>query len=294
MTKPVSREPLFLFAAAILLSVVSFSTALADIDLEAHRQFLIENRALSSADLVSEFGSDVFLPAATTVFTAAAFADSIDHYYSLTGYEKLLLDRRGFVVTERVRSRSFGAAYMEIYKRDLPLFVSTDAILHALHKSYDTVLADLESAHLRTQLETALKRMHRALYLAGVGGDYPGEAIALATVERPTQVGDSRVGDDSQEGVGALAATSHANPFNASTLIRFSVDAQSAGSHVDLVVYNAEGQRVRVLLSRALDAGHFSVRRDGLTESREAVASGQHIYRLVGEQRASGKISLVR
>ena len=63
--------------------------------------------------------------------------------------------------------------------------------------------------------------------LAGVGEDYPGEALALATVERPTQVGDSRVGDDSQEGVGA-PATSHPNPFNASTLIRLSVDAQSA------------------------------------------------------------------
>ena len=144
-------------------------------------------------------------------------------------------------------------------------------------------------------LPPSLRPAFSNLYLAGVGGDYPGEAIALATVERLTQVGDSRVGDDSQEGVGALAATSHPNPFNASTLIRFSVDAQSAGSHVDLVVYNAEGQRVRVLLSRALDAGHFSLRWDGLTESGEAVASGQYIYRLrVGEQRASDKMSLVR
>jgi hypothetical protein len=64
--------------------------------------------------------------------------------------------------------------------------------------------------------------------IAGVGEDYPGEALALATGERPTQVGDSRVGDDSQEGVGAPAAASHPNPFNASTLIRLSVDAQSA------------------------------------------------------------------
>jgi hypothetical protein len=147
----------------MILWALPFSASRADIDLQAHRQFLAQNRDLTAAELVSEFGRDVFLAAAPTDFAAAAFADSIDHYYSLTGYEKRLLERHGFAVTERVRPKSFGAAYLEIYERDLPLFVSTDAILHALHKSYDTVLADLESVHLRPQLETALTRLHRAL-----------------------------------------------------------------------------------------------------------------------------------
>ena len=138
-----------------------------------------------------------------------------------------------------------------------------------------------------------MKRMHRALpQLAAAYADQPALSpmlfdfdLYLAVPLRLLQVGV----------VPVFGENKHPNPFNASTLILFSIDAQSAGSHVDLVVYNAQGQRVHVLLSRALDVGHFSVRWDGLTESGEAVASGQYIYRLrVGEQRASGKMSLAR
>lgn len=135
----------------------------AQLDLDAYRQFLSDNAHLDAAELAARHGGDRFAGSAPTSFAAAAFADSIDHYYVLTPYEKLLLDRHSFAVTERLRPQSFGAAYLEIYKQDLPLFVSADAILHALHMSYDAVLVDLESQYLVTRLDSALARMHRAL-----------------------------------------------------------------------------------------------------------------------------------
>ena len=146
-----------------LLVLATAASATADLDLSAYQRHLDENAGVTAAQLLERHGSDRFAASATTAFGEAAFADSIDHYYQLTPYEELLLDRYSFAVTERLRPQSFGAAFLEIYKRDLPLFVSSDAILHALHMSYDAVLVDLESTYLITCLDRALGRMHRAL-----------------------------------------------------------------------------------------------------------------------------------
>lgn len=49
-----------------------------------------------------------------------------------------------------------GRTYLEIYKADLPVFVSTASILHALHRSYDQVLMDIEQSSMMPGLEAAL------------------------------------------------------------------------------------------------------------------------------------------
>ncbi len=49
-----------------------------------------------------------------------------------------LIKKNGFMVSERLfKYSSFGDAFLDIYHKDLPVFVSTDAILHAFHISYD-------------------------------------------------------------------------------------------------------------------------------------------------------------
>jgi len=53
-----------------------------------------------------------------------------------------------------------GEAYHKIYGYDLPVFVTTDAILHALHKSYDDILMDIEDTVITPKLKTALKTMY--------------------------------------------------------------------------------------------------------------------------------------
>ena len=69
-----NRQRLFPHAAVMILWALPFSASRADIDLEAHRQFLAQNRDLTAAELVSEFGRDVFLAAAPTRKTSAARA----------------------------------------------------------------------------------------------------------------------------------------------------------------------------------------------------------------------------
>lgn len=170
-----------LTALAALVMLAAPCGLAAQLDLDTYRQHLRDNAGLTAADLLARHGADHFLGAAPTSFASAAFADSIDHYYQLTPYEELLLDRYSFTVTERLRPSSFGAAYLEIYQQDLPVFVSTDAILHALHMSYDAVLVDLESQYLRARLDSALVRMHRAL--PDLGARYSAEPALAPMLE---------------------------------------------------------------------------------------------------------------
>lgn len=65
----------------------------------------------------------------------------------------------GFVVSERLGNDSFGDVYYDIFNRDLPVFISTDSILHAWHRSFDAVLQVIEEGHLRGQLRDLLLGM---------------------------------------------------------------------------------------------------------------------------------------
>jgi hypothetical protein len=55
---------------------------------------------------------------------------------------------------------SFGQAFLEIFHRDLPVFVSTDAILHAFHISYDRILKEAELGFLIEKVKTFLQTLH--------------------------------------------------------------------------------------------------------------------------------------
>jgi hypothetical protein len=54
---------------------------------------------------------------------------------------------------------SFASLFYSIYSRDLPVFVSSDALLHAWHRSYDAMLKDLEQSYLARSLEEILEGM---------------------------------------------------------------------------------------------------------------------------------------
>ncbi len=135
----------------------------AGFDVDAYRRFLQTHADLEAADLEAMYPPGRFARYAPTEFAAAAFSDSVDRHLRLTWQEKDLIRRHGFAVTERLSPPSFGAAFLEIYRHDLPVFVSTDAILHALHMSYDAILAELEATWISPRLADALGRLHARL-----------------------------------------------------------------------------------------------------------------------------------
>jgi hypothetical protein len=86
----------------------------------------------------------------------------------LDGDERARLASSGFVITNRKRFPSFVEGWLTIYKADLPLYVSADALLHVVHRSYDRMLQDLELSVLVPSLQLLLTSMRQ--HLAGPEG----------------------------------------------------------------------------------------------------------------------------
>lgn len=78
------------------------------------------------------------------------------------------LEQQGMVIVKDRRFPSFAYGYQTLYLEDLPLYVSADSILAAVHRSYDAILTALEQGLLLPELEQLLAGMHAKL-AAGTG-----------------------------------------------------------------------------------------------------------------------------
>lgn len=79
--------------------------------------------------------------------------------FSLDQEEYSAFSQNGFVVSERLGAQSFAEMFYRIFTNDLPVFVSTDSILHAWHRSYDKALQELEEVYLAPSLKVLLDQM---------------------------------------------------------------------------------------------------------------------------------------
>src|SRR5215216_6119350 len=129
------RKLRYLLPLVILTALAGQLYAQPGFDPDVYRDFLERTARINSGELRSQFPTGNFRGKMTTDFSQALYADSIDHHYRLTDGEKSLIAKHSFMVSERLMRGSFGESFMEIYKKDLPVFVSSDAILHALHMS---------------------------------------------------------------------------------------------------------------------------------------------------------------
>ncbi len=81
----------------------------------------------------------------------------------MNGEELARFKQNGFVVSERLAAGSFAEMYYRIYSRDLPVFIATDALLHAWHRTYDGMLEELEETYLATSLDEILTAMAKSI-----------------------------------------------------------------------------------------------------------------------------------
>jgi hypothetical protein len=95
--------------------------------------------------------------------TKPARLDLVQSRLGLTTAQTDALMKRGFVVLDSPSFGSYTEAFHEIYQSELPLWVSVDAILHAVYKSNDKLLARIERASIMPALNRALDAMHCAL-----------------------------------------------------------------------------------------------------------------------------------
>ncbi len=148
----------------IIFSIACFAQD--DFDIQAYEQYLSDNVNMSARELLDTY------PSPSTYYSdlggkqpasSALFMDSVIAKYELTDDELELLNDNHFVVTERLRFESQGDMFLDIYNKDLPVFLSTDAILYAIHTAYDNILKSLEYQLLNPLLGTLLENMYNAI-----------------------------------------------------------------------------------------------------------------------------------
>ena len=86
--------------------------------------------------------------------------------FRLADEETTLLRQNGFVVTQRLGAKSFGDLYYHLFNNDLPVFVTSDSLLHAWHHSYDAILMEVEENVLMVAFDDILTGMSQQLRAA--------------------------------------------------------------------------------------------------------------------------------
>ena len=140
-------------------------------------QLADDNLAAAGRAILAEADRRRSLPAAKLTRwdgkSRLLYEDRVVGRYPLSLAERTQLQKTGFVVAERLTHSTYGWAFHELYQSQLPLYISVDAILHAIYASNDKLLATVESERLATLLQSVLQAMHCAL--AAQAASFPSE-----------------------------------------------------------------------------------------------------------------------
>ncbi|MDP3684984.1 MAG: DUF3160 domain-containing protein, partial [Ignavibacteria bacterium] len=152
----------YALSVLVLLPRITFSQS-NTFTVEAYKQFLETHQNMDGGELIQLHNAGIFLNQIPTQTEAALYLDSITIKYQITSYEKSLLEKNGFMVTERLKTTTLGDALRDIFYKDLPLFISTDAIIHSLHVSYDKILKDTELGYIIPKLTDILDKLQKKI-----------------------------------------------------------------------------------------------------------------------------------
>jgi uncharacterized protein DUF3160 len=136
---------------------------------QALKQALAPVASISAADLASRYPTS-FAPAPSYDLSKVAGLSTIQaSHLKLNEAELAAVADHGFVITSRQRWPSFLYGYATIYLEDLPVYVSADSLLFAVHRSYDAILSTVESTMLVHDLDTLLSGMRERLEAGSFG-----------------------------------------------------------------------------------------------------------------------------
>ncbi len=105
--------------------------------------------------------------------TQAEFFDHVNSQFNLTGEEIAMLTQNGFVVTDRLAFTDFTTAYAYLHWKDMPVLITTDAMLQALHETYDDMLQNMEEHIIREKLAGFLISLRHQIEAGRENNDNP-------------------------------------------------------------------------------------------------------------------------
>jgi len=154
------KKNLTFFVLVSFLQISTLLQAQSNFNIDLYKLFLQSHQDMTTEELLQMHPAGSFAGNINLAYENARYFDTLSNYYQLTDYEKQLIGQNGFMVSERLSKTSFGEAILEIFHHDLPVFVSTDAILHAFHVSYDRILRDIELGYLYESVQQMLADMY--------------------------------------------------------------------------------------------------------------------------------------
>ena len=162
MKEETMKRFLSLVCISLMLgSAISFAQT--RIDLEAYEAYKEARAKMTTQALLEEFPAGRFVSSVPTDPMQADFFDAIRTKYTLTNGEIGLLSKNSFMVSERLTFDDYFEAYYDSYTKDLPLYISSDALLHAYHRTYSNVLKYIEKIALHAAISKALDRIHEVI-----------------------------------------------------------------------------------------------------------------------------------
>jgi hypothetical protein len=113
---------------------------------------------LSLGAFVARYGpTNDYLPTIGFDPTTAQYWNQFQTVFNPTTNEFAVFFTNGFVVAPRLGSYSFADVYYNVFTHDLPVFVSVDSILQAWHRSYISMLEELEETILAPRLQSLVQ-----------------------------------------------------------------------------------------------------------------------------------------
>jgi hypothetical protein len=156
-------SPRIYYLLILLLYINSFSFSQSNFNVDRYNQFLQTNKNLTYNGLLSLHDIGTFRSNIKNPPGSILYLDSLERKIKLTVYEKELLSKHGFVVTERIKAIDYRYMFLDIWRNDIPVFITTDAILHALHRSYDNILKYVEVNYLIQRITELLNQLHSSI-----------------------------------------------------------------------------------------------------------------------------------
>ncbi|WP_437785666.1 DUF3160 domain-containing protein [Sorangium sp. So ce1097] len=255
----------------------------------------------ASADMTAEdFAARYPVPFASGLSYAPADAAGLELIQStalaLDEEELAKLSENGFVISSKKSFPTFVYGYESIYALDLPLYVSADSILYAVHRSYDSILKVLEYASFAPDLGKMLKEM-RARLAEGAGSELGAEAradadlftaVALALLEgapvAPVAGASAATIDELVAGAEAHQGMGSVRLFGADRLMDFS-QFEPRGHYADRLLPELERYFRSMMWLGRVDLRFLATQPDGTQRFDRRQLEGAYVLRaLVGPE----------
>lgn len=91
------------------------------------------------------------------------YFERIDNHLHLDDAEEKLLQQNGFVVLDRLAYANYANAFHDVFQEELPLYVSSDAIMHAIFIATDVALGVAERKRLVPALDKMIDKLQKQL-----------------------------------------------------------------------------------------------------------------------------------